>query len=114
MFGTSHGPRGGGPAGCRRRDSVVGRGDLESSEPAWWIHRNASADFRAERAARLCKAAEENSHGEPRFYVIGTEVPVTGGATHSLSELSVTTHDAARQTLRIDEEAFAAAGLQSV
>jgi len=68
----------------------------------------------AERAARLCKAAEESSRGEPRFYVIGTEVSVPGGATESLAELSVTTHDAARQTLRIHEAAFIAAGLQSV
>lgn len=68
----------------------------------------------AERAARLCRAAEENSGGESRFYVIGTEVPVPGGATESLDELSITTRRAARKTLAFHEDAFAAAGLQRV
>src|SRR5882757_9859180 len=44
----------------------------------------------AERAARLCAAAEKAApHGE-LVYVIGTEVPVPGGATESLQELQVT------------------------
>lgn len=68
----------------------------------------------AERAARLCKVAEENSGNEPRFYVIGTEVPVPGGATESLDELSVTTYEDAQLTLNVHKKAFAAAGLQSI
>jgi len=68
----------------------------------------------AERAARLCCAAEEASGGEPRFYVIGTEVPVPGGATESLAELEVTTYAHAAQTLETHREIFFAAGLEAV
>lgn len=68
----------------------------------------------AQRAAQLCKVAEKNSHGEPRFYVIGTEVPIPGGATESLEELTVTTRESAERTLAIHRNAFAAAGLEHV
>jgi D-tagatose-1,6-bisphosphate aldolase subunit GatZ/KbaZ len=68
----------------------------------------------AERAARLCRAAEEESGGQPRYYVIGTEVPVPGGATESLAELEVTTYDHAAHTLQIHRETFLAAGLGEV
>lgn len=56
----------------------------------------------AERAARLAKIAEETCRehfGESDLvYVIGTEVPVPGGAHETLTELEVTTPDAARAT----------------
>ncbi len=40
----------------------------------------------AERAARLCRAAESAcGAGVAPVYVIGTEVPVPGGATHSVA-----------------------------
>ena len=68
----------------------------------------------AERAARLCRAAEEASGGQPRYYVIGTEVPVPGGATESLAELEVTTYAHAAHTLQIHRETFFAAGLGDV
>ena len=68
----------------------------------------------AERAARLCRAAEEASGGQPRYYVIGTEVPIPGGATESLAELEVTTHTHAARTLQIHREVFLAAGLGEV
>ena len=48
----------------------------------------------AERAAQLCQAAEAAFAGEPAdapSYVIGTEVPVPGGAAEELDELAVTT-----------------------
>ena len=47
----------------------------------------------AARAARLCAAAERawaRAGGEPPVYVIGTEVPVPGGAHEDLQELAVT------------------------
>ena len=57
----------------------------------------------AERAARLAKVAEqtcrEQSGESDLVYVIGTEVPVPGGAHETLTELEVTTPDAARATL---------------
>src|SRR5919202_1698666 len=67
----------------------------------------------AARAARLAAAAESALPGgdtpEP-VYVIGTEVPVPGGAMHALDELEPTTPDDARLTVRIHEAAFARAG----
>ena len=70
----------------------------------------------AARAARLCAAAEEAAErvGLPGpTYVIGTEVPTPGGATHELGELPVTTPAAAQKTLEIHREEFAKAGLQA-
>jgi len=68
----------------------------------------------AQRAARLCRAAERASGGDRRYYVIGTEVPIPGGATESLAELQVTTREHAERTLQIHRETFAAAGLNDV
>jgi D-tagatose-1,6-bisphosphate aldolase subunit GatZ/KbaZ len=68
----------------------------------------------AERAARLCRAAEDAASGAERFYVIGTEVPVPGGATESLAELEVTSEAMARHTVDVHKRVFAAAGLESV
>ncbi len=72
----------------------------------------------AARAVRLCRAAERawreaQDPGEPPVYVIGTEVPVPGGAHEDLDELAVTSPDAAAATLSLHEAAFAAAGLES-
>ncbi len=70
----------------------------------------------AARAARLCAAAEQaaSTVGLPGpVYVIGTEVPTPGGATHELGELAVTTSDAAQKTLEIHQREFAKAGLQA-
>jgi len=66
----------------------------------------------AERAAQLCHAAEAAVSGEKPVYVIGTEVPIPGGATEALTELAVTTRMAAEMTLRIHREIFALRGLE--
>ncbi len=72
----------------------------------------------AERAARLAKVAEETcvAHfGESDLvYVIGTEVPVPGGAHEALTELAVTTPDAARATLQAHYHAFEKRGLEDI
>ena len=72
----------------------------------------------AERAARLAKVAEETcmAHfGESDLvYVIGTEVPVPGGAHEALTELAVTTPDAARATLQAHYHAFEKHGLEGI
>lgn len=63
----------------------------------------------AERAARLCKVAEaawQNSGGEAPVYIIGTEVPVPGGAHEDLDELALTSVEAATETLDIHHTAF--------
>ena len=65
----------------------------------------------ARRAARLCAVAEQSASGEKPVYVIGTEVPVPGGATESLSHLHPTTRDAAAKTLDVHRRVFAEAGL---
>jgi D-tagatose-1,6-bisphosphate aldolase subunit GatZ/KbaZ len=71
------------------------------------------------RAVRLARAAED-AHAraakravgdEPPVYVIGTEVPVPGGATESIEGLAVTSPQAALATIDAHRQAFAAAGL---
>lgn len=71
-------------------------------------------DVIARRAARLIKVAEATQQrvgGEPCVYVIGTEVPVPGGAAEDLPELEVTTPQAAIATLEAHRAVFAEEGL---
>ncbi|WP_246044176.1 tagatose-bisphosphate aldolase subunit KbaZ [Citrobacter arsenatis] len=72
----------------------------------------------AERAARLAKVAEETCMAHfgksDLVYVIGTEVPVPGGAHEALTELVVTTPDAARATLQAHYHAFEKRGLEGI
>jgi D-tagatose-1,6-bisphosphate aldolase subunit GatZ/KbaZ len=68
----------------------------------------------AARAARLAAAAEAaaaRSGHAPPVYVIGTEVPVPGGATDAAHHLVVTTPEAAENTLAVHEAAFRGEGL---
>jgi D-tagatose-bisphosphate aldolase class II non-catalytic subunit len=66
----------------------------------------------AERAASLAKAAEAAAgDGAGPVYIIGTEVPVPGGAQHSLETLAVTRPEAALGTVEAHRQAFCAAGL---
>jgi D-tagatose-1,6-bisphosphate aldolase subunit GatZ/KbaZ len=69
----------------------------------------------AERTAALCsitEAAWRSAGGEPPVYIIGSEVPVPGGAHETLSELAVTTPDAARATIEAHRAAFRRYGLE--
>lgn len=66
------------------------------------------------RAVSLCRAAETayaRAGGEAPVYIIGTEVPVPGGAAESIDGLAVTTPAAALATIDAHHDAFAAAGL---
>ncbi|KRG45272.1 tagatose-bisphosphate aldolase [Stenotrophomonas panacihumi] len=66
------------------------------------------------RAVRLCSAAERawaQAGGEAPVYVIGTEVPVPGGAHETIEGLAVTTPEAALATIQAHRIAFEAAGL---
>ncbi len=68
------------------------------------------------RAAQLCAVAErtwKEVGGEPPVYVIGTEVPVPGGATEELHELAVTEPTAAAATIETHRKTFAEAGLEA-
>jgi len=69
----------------------------------------------ARRAARLARAAEESARrafGRSALqYVIGTEVPVPGGAHEEITALTPTSPDAALATLEAHRAAFADAGI---
>jgi D-tagatose-1,6-bisphosphate aldolase subunit GatZ/KbaZ len=68
----------------------------------------------AERAAALAKVAEAAVGNRPApIYIIGTEVPVPGGAQHALDTLEVTKPEAALRTVEVHEKAFRDAGLET-
>lgn len=66
------------------------------------------------RAARLCAIAEEAAKDKQQkpAYIVGTEVPVPGGASDDLTaHMQVTTPQDAQQTLDIHKKEFTAFGL---
>ncbi|MDR2349331.1 MAG: class II D-tagatose-bisphosphate aldolase, non-catalytic subunit [Deltaproteobacteria bacterium] len=73
----------------------------------------------ARRAARLCRAAEDafqklkakDPKAEKPLYVIGSEVPIPGGAQEEEDSVSVTTPGAFKETVRTFKEAFEKNGL---
>ncbi len=70
----------------------------------------------AARAARLCAAAERawsRAGDEPPVYIIGTEVPVPGGAQEELADLRATRPESAADTIDVHRAAFCAAGLEA-
>jgi len=71
----------------------------------------------AERSARLIAVAEEAAGPDGSGlldYVIGTEVPVPGGAHHTIDALSPTAPEAARDTMQAHRDAFDRAGVAAV
>lgn len=69
----------------------------------------------AARAARLAKVAEETARetgGALPLYILGTEVPVPGGADHVLDEVEPTSAKAARSTIAIHRDVFIREGLE--
>jgi D-tagatose-1,6-bisphosphate aldolase subunit GatZ/KbaZ len=75
-------------------------------------------ELSARRAAMLCHAAESAWHDQPQgtpapLYVIGTEVPVPGGAVGGDESLQVTKVENARFTLEATFQAFRELGLES-
>jgi D-tagatose-1,6-bisphosphate aldolase subunit GatZ/KbaZ len=71
----------------------------------------------AQRAAQLAQAAEEayvnRSGGAAPCYVIGTEVPIPGGAQEYEASVQVTSIERARETIEITREAFRRADLDA-
>ncbi|WFR98514.1 D-tagatose-bisphosphate aldolase, class II, non-catalytic subunit [Rhizobium tumorigenes] len=68
----------------------------------------------AERAARLAAVAEQAARANglaPPVYVLGTEVPIPGGADHALDTVAPTSASDARSTIEIHREVFERAGL---
>jgi D-tagatose-1,6-bisphosphate aldolase subunit GatZ/KbaZ len=72
-------------------------------------------DTVAERAARLAKVAEgaavRDRGTSDLLYVVGTEVPVPGGAHKTIDVLAPTSRDAARATIARHQKAFEDAGV---
>ncbi|MFV9998204.1 MAG: D-tagatose-bisphosphate aldolase, class II, non-catalytic subunit [Arsenophonus endosymbiont of Dermacentor nuttalli] len=71
----------------------------------------------AQRAARLCAVAEcswRENGGKAPVYVIGTEVPVPGGAKSELAEIQITSPEAAATTLNIHQNTWHNTGLTDV
>ncbi len=71
----------------------------------------------ASRTARLLRVAEDTAHrigSDGPVYVIGTEVPVPGGAHETLSALVPTPADRAKRTIDAHRAAFAELGLADV
>ncbi|AZO65904.1 MAG: D-tagatose-bisphosphate aldolase, class II, non-catalytic subunit [Mesorhizobium sp.] len=66
---------------------------------------------RAAELAAIAEAAVERAGGERPVYVIGTEVPVPGGALEALDHLHVTAPDDALRTVEVHARAFSRAGL---
>lgn len=71
-------------------------------------------DVTAARAAHLASVAEKarkGAEGVLPVYIVGTEVPIPGGAMEELDTLEVTGAEAARKTIDVHREAFEAAGV---
>ena len=68
--------------------------------------------FRAAQLARVAETAVSGNATAP-VYVIGTEVPVPGGALETLDQLEVTTPEAALKTVEVHRNAFAHAGVEA-
>ncbi|NTF10457.1 D-tagatose-bisphosphate aldolase, class II, non-catalytic subunit [Agrobacterium rubi] len=68
----------------------------------------------AHRAADICKTAEAaalKAGVAPPVYILGTEVPVPGGADHVLDSVEPTSAEDARKTIAIHQDIFEKAGL---
>jgi D-tagatose 6-phosphate 4-epimerase len=65
----------------------------------------------AKRNASLAAVAEAQGPAGRPVYVIGTEVPIAGGATEEVEHLAVTTRQAAAETVALHRAAFAAEGI---
>lgn len=68
----------------------------------------------AQRATILCAAGEAavNDKNAAPMYIIGTEVPVPGGAQEDLHELATTNIDDLKQTIKTHRAKFSENGLQ--
>ncbi len=73
---------------------------------------NVNIEISAGRTARLAKVAENAGSGNLR-YVIGTEVPIPGGATEYEEGVRVTKVEDVQQTIEATRDAFLKEGLES-
>ncbi|MGO9957403.1 MAG: D-tagatose-bisphosphate aldolase, class II, non-catalytic subunit [Solirubrobacteraceae bacterium] len=91
---------------------------LDCSFPCAGDPKPLTDDLVARRAARLVRVAEDTAATRgvagALCYVIGTEVPVPGGAHDAIGDLVPTSPEAARTTLKRHREAFAEEGVGDV
>ena len=72
-------------------------------------------DVVADRAARLLRVAHDVARDPSALrFVVGTEVPVPGGADHEIDALTPTTATSARATIAAHRKAFAQVGLDGM
>ncbi len=91
-------------------DTSFSLGDDDKSKPL-------APAIITERAARLCKVAEEtynslNDNSPKPVYVIGTEVPIPGGAQEEEESVTVTTPEDLEETIELSKKAFYDNGLE--
>ncbi|WP_250509182.1 D-tagatose-bisphosphate aldolase, class II, non-catalytic subunit [Caballeronia sp. GACF4] len=88
---------------------------LDASMPCADDPARLSDEVVAERAARMCAVAEAAAArvglAEGPVYIIGTEVPVPGGASEELATVEVTHASAALDTVAVHRKAWDARGL---
>lgn len=80
-------------------------------------HKALADEIVASRAAALCKTAEETwkefrSGYQKPLYIIGTEVPIPGGAQEEEDSVEATTTDDALRTVEVTKAAFMKEGLE--
>ncbi|MEN3929469.1 D-tagatose-bisphosphate aldolase, class II, non-catalytic subunit [Microvirga sp. W0021] len=66
----------------------------------------------AQRAADLAAIAEKSAGPVKPVYIIGTEVPIPGGAMEALDHLQVTRAEDAKETIELHRLAFSSRGLE--
>ncbi len=73
------------------------------------------AEIVGERAAQLCKIAEQSSLSDENkpVYVIGTDVPIPGGAKESAKDIRITSPSELEETIEITGKKFYENGLHS-
>jgi D-tagatose-1,6-bisphosphate aldolase subunit GatZ/KbaZ len=85
---------------------------LGGDDPA----RPLDVELAAGRAARLAQAAESAGAAcgaAPLRYVIGTEVPPPGGASHHAGGVQITRVEGLQQTIQATQQAFRKAGIEA-
>lgn len=70
-------------------------------------------DITARRAAQLAAIAERHKDAVEPVFVIGTEVPVPGGASHALDHIPPTHPQAVAKTWSVHSHAFRSRGLEA-
>ncbi len=81
------------------------------------INGKLSSQIITKRAAQLCKVAEKaytetKAKNSKPFYIIGTDVPIPGGAIDNEEEIELTTPDALEETIELTKESFYDEGLE--